>query len=148
MLHFDGDQDFPRPLAEVFAKLGDASFLVSCIPGVESVKESGPDQAICILRPGFSFVRGTLEVTLHVLERVAEKSVRVLAHAKGIGSGNDVEALLNLEPKDAGTHIRWTAEAKNFTGLLRAVPSGLIKGAAQKVIADVWAEVGKKLATA
>jgi carbon monoxide dehydrogenase subunit G len=145
MLQFEGDQDFGRPPALVFAKLGDASFLVSCVPGVESVKEAGPDQAVCVLRPGFSFVRGTLEVTLQVLERVPEKSIRVLAHAKGIGSGNDVEALLKLEPKDAGTHIHWTAEAKNFTGLLRAVPAGLMQGAAQKVIADVWVEVGKKL---
>jgi hypothetical protein len=32
----------------------------------------------------------------------------------------------------------WRAEVKSLGGLLKMVPSGLIRGAAQKVIEDVW----------
>jgi carbon monoxide dehydrogenase subunit G len=83
-----------------------------------------------------------------VLERTPDSVLRLLAHAKGIGSGNDVEAVLTLAPQDGSTRLHWSAEAKNFTGLLKMVPAGLMQGAAQKVIADVWETVKRKLANA
>src|SRR5581483_1568715 len=101
MLHFEGDNDFPQPPSEIRARLSDARFLVECIPGVESLREASPTRAVCILRPGFSFVRGTLEITLQVSDAVADASLRVLAHSKGIGSSNDVETTLTLSPQDA-----------------------------------------------
>lgn len=145
MLHFEGDQDIPQPPAVVFAKLGDARFLVDCIPGVETVTKAEADEAICAVRPGLSFVGGTLEVTMKVLERTPDTSLKILAHAKGIGSGNDVEATMTLTPQEGGTRLHWSADAKNFTGLLKMVPAGLMQGAAQKVIADVWETVKQKL---
>lgn len=146
MLHFEGDTDFPRPPADVFAKLSDARFLVSCIPGVEGVKKSEPAEAVCTLRPGFSFVRGTLEITMQVLEVSAPTKIRVTAHGKGIGSSNDVEGVLDLAEHEVGTRVHWTADITNLGGLLKAVPQGLLKGAAQKVIADVWESVKQKVA--
>jgi carbon monoxide dehydrogenase subunit G len=141
MLHFEGTRDFARPPADVWTKLSDARFLVQCIPGVESVAQAEPDKAVCVLRPGFAFVRGTLELTLQVVDRVAGTSARVLVHSKGIGTTSDVEAFLAVAPKDAGTHLQWTADVKQLGGLLKAVPQGLIKASAQKVIADAWATV-------
>jgi carbon monoxide dehydrogenase subunit G len=146
MLHFEGTKDLPQPAAEVWAKLRDARFLVQCIPGVESVSESQPDRAACVLRPGFAFVRGTLELTLQVEEAEAGKTARVLLHSKGIGTTSDVEAAYTVEPRDGGTHLSWTADVKELGGLLKAVPPGLVKAAAQKVIGDAWTAVEVKLA--
>jgi carbon monoxide dehydrogenase subunit G len=145
MLHFEGTRDFARPPADVWAKLTDARFLVDCIPGVESVTRAEPDQAVCVLRPGFAFVRGTLELTLQVVDRVPDTSCRVLAHSKGIGTTSEVEALLRIAPKDGSTQLLWTADIKQLGGLLKAVPHGLIKASAQKVIADAWTAVDAKL---
>jgi len=146
MLHFEGDTDFPQPPAAVFAKLSDARFLVQCIPGVEQVNTSEPAESICILRPGFSFVRGTLEITVQIVEATDASKIRALAHGKGIGSSNDVEAVLLLAPQDGGTRVHWTADVTNLGGLLKAIPQGLLRGAAQKVIADVWESIRVKLA--
>lgn len=146
MLHFEGDKDFPRPPAELWTKLSDARFLVQCVPGVETVAQAEPAQAVWILRPGLSFMRGTLEITLTIIEAVPETSVRVLAHSKGIGSTSTVEAVLSFAPQVNGTQIHWTADLKELGGLLKAVPQGLLKASAQKVIADVWTEVEAKLA--
>jgi carbon monoxide dehydrogenase subunit G len=148
MMQFEGDKEFPQSLPTVWAKLSDARFLVQCIPGSESVKEAEEKKAVCVLRPGFAFVRGTLEVTLQIVEAVTDKSVKLALQSKGIGSSSDVEALLTLEPKDAGTKLHWNAEVKRLGGLLKAVPKGLIRGAAQKVITDVWAAVETRLASA
>jgi carbon monoxide dehydrogenase subunit G len=145
MLHFEGTKDLPQPAAEVWGKLRDARFLVQCIPGVESVAESGTDRAVCTLRPGFSFVRGTLELTLTVAEVEPGKTARLLLHSKGIGTTSDVEAAYTVEPRDGDTHLSWTADIKELGGLLKAVPQGLIKAAAQKVIGDAWAAVEAKL---
>jgi carbon monoxide dehydrogenase subunit G len=119
--------------------------LAQCIPDVESVTEVAPERAVLVLRPGFSFVRGTLDLTLTVPEAVSPESARYLAASKGIGSSADVQAVLQFTPEGPGTRVRWTAEVKALGGLLKMVPQGLIRGAAQKVIGDVWAAVEAKL---
>jgi carbon monoxide dehydrogenase subunit G len=145
MLHFEGDKDFPQAPAELWSKLSDARFLAESIPDVQSVTQAEAQAAALTVRPGFSFVRGTLDVTLRVAEPVEASSVRLLAHSKGIGSSSDVEATLKFAPQGGGTQVHWVVEVKQLGGLLKAVPQGLIKASAQKVIGDVWASVEKRL---
>ncbi len=145
MIHFEGEKDFPQPPAELWTKLSDVRFLVQCLPDVESVAAMGPDYARIVLRPGFSFVRGTLEATLHVVDTVAPTAARYTIVNKGIGSSADVGATVTLAPLDTGTRVHWTAEVKALGGLLKMVPSGLIRGAAQKVVNDTWNAVEAKL---
>ncbi len=147
MLHFEGDKDFPQPPRDLWDKLHDARFLVRCVPDVQSVARSEPGEAVFTLRPGFSFVRGTLDVTLKVAEAVEASSVRLEAASKGIGSSSTLRAALALAPEGAGTRVHWTVDVTELGGLLKAVPRGLIQAAAQKVIGDVWASVDGQLAT-
>jgi carbon monoxide dehydrogenase subunit G len=145
MLHFEGDKDLTAPVSDVCAKLSDAGFLVECIPGVESVSQAQAKQALCVIRPGFSFVRGTLEVTLRVMEAVPATSTRLAIHSKGIGTTSDVDVVLTYASQDSTTRVNWVADITQLGGLLKAVPQGLIKGAAQKVIAEVWAAVEARI---
>src|SRR5437763_14844136 len=103
MLRFEGDKDFPHPPAELWARLTDARFLVQCIPDVDSVSEALPDRATLVLRPGFAFVRGTLDMTLRVVDGVAPTSARLLLHSKGIGSSSDVRS----EERRVGKECRY-----------------------------------------
>ena len=146
MVRFDGEKDFPQAPAELWAKLTDAHFLVQCIPDVESVKELEANRAVMVLRPGFSFVRGTLDLTMEVVDAVAPSSARLLLRAKGMGSSSDVEATLALAPQGEGTRVHWAVEVKALGGLLKPVPQGLIRGAAQKVVEDAWAAAEARLA--
>jgi carbon monoxide dehydrogenase subunit G len=145
MLRFEGDRRFALPLAVVFEKLGDARFLTTCIPGVETVSHVDADRASCLLRPGFSFARGTLDLVLTIAERVAPTSLRISLQSKGIGSSSDVETNLTLCPTETGTRLTWVAEVKSLGGLLKAVPQGLITASAQKVIGDALNAVEEKL---
>src|SRR5579884_864859 len=122
MVRFEGDREFPLSMDTLWARLTDAHFLVQCIPDVESVQQLQTDQAVLVLRPGFAFVRGTLEVTLRVVEDVPPISARVLLLSRGIGSSSHVEALLELNPQGEGTRIHWVAEVKELGGLLKMVP--------------------------
>lgn len=145
MMIFEGDRDYSLPVADLFAKLSDATFLVQCIPDSTSSGTADKKKATCTVRPGFAFIRGSLDVSLEVADIVENQSIRLLLGSKGIGSSSDVESLVTFTPQETGTHIHWKAEVKRLGGLLRAVPSGLIRGAAQKVIEDMWAEVQKKV---
>lgn len=146
MLQFEGSKDFPRHApAELWTKLSDARFLVQCIPDVHEVKQQTAEQAVCVLRPGLAFVRGTLELTLRIAEATSPTSVRLSLATKGIGTTSEVEVVLALTPQESGSRVNWTAEVKSLGGLLKAVPQGLIRGAAQKVINDAWASVESHL---
>jgi len=145
MLRFEGDREFRQPPAAVFAKLSDARFLVSCVPDVDSVAHADASAATLTIRPGFAFIRGTLELALQIADRVEPTDLKVLLHSKGIGSSSDVEAALHLTAEGEGTKVHWVAEVRQLGGLLKLVPSGLIRGAAAKVIEDVWKNVEARM---
>jgi carbon monoxide dehydrogenase subunit G len=145
MVRLEGDKDFAFSPATVWEKLSDARFLVQCVPGVEDVTHSDKSNAQCVLRPGFAFVRGTLELTFEVVEVAPPTSARLTLHSKGIGSSSEVETNLALAPAAGGTRVHWIAEIRTLGGLLKAVPQGLIRASAQKVIADALAAVEQKM---
>src|SRR5260370_19292715 len=98
MLRFEGDREFTQTPADLFAKLPDARLLVTWIPDVESVAAQEADRGVLTLRPSLAFVRGTLEVTLQVVEKTPATAARMLLTSKGIGSSSTVEATLTLAP--------------------------------------------------
>jgi carbon monoxide dehydrogenase subunit G len=145
MLQFSGERDLTRPPAEVWAKLRDLQFLVSCIPDVEPGAQVGQDSARLTIRPGFSFVRGKLDATIQFAEAVEGEKLRYVVVSKGVGNSSEIVTELQLAPKGQGTRVQWSAEVTQLGGLLKAVPRGLIQATAQKVIADVWASITKQL---
>jgi carbon monoxide dehydrogenase subunit G len=145
MIQFEGDRDFavlPPLLSE---KLSDARFLVKCIPDVQSVSKAEASEAVCTIRPGFAFVRGTVVLTIRVAESVPGQSVKLVLLSKGMGNSSTVEALLTLTPRETGSRVHWQATITEMGGLLKLVPQGLIRGAAQKVIGDAWNAVETQL---
>jgi carbon monoxide dehydrogenase subunit G len=148
MMRFEGDRNIPYEPAEVFPKFRDVSFLVQCVPDSTPIVEATRDRAECRVRPGFAFIRGTMDVTLQVVQAVEPKTVQLLINSKGIGSSADVDVFLTLDSREQGTHLHWIAEVKQLGGLLKAVPSGLIRGAAQKTIDELWRRVTNKICAA
>ena len=145
MLHFEGERDFPLSPSELWAKLRDARFLVTCIPDATIKGEPQRDKAVCTVRPGFAFVGGTLDTTIEILAGNEPTNLRFLLSSKGIGTSSEVESTLTISAAGIGSHVHWVAEVTRLGGLLKAVPSGLISGAARKTIDDVWAGIGQKL---
>jgi carbon monoxide dehydrogenase subunit G len=145
MLRFEGVREFHAVQAELFEKLTDARFLVSCVPDVDLVRLQQKDRANFVIRPGLAFVRGTLDVEMMFTEIQAPTQAQVTLHSKGIGATSEVVATLVFASTDTLTQVTWTAEVKNLTGLLKLVPTGLIRGAAEKVINDAWDRIEKKL---
>ena len=144
-LRFEGERRLSLPPDQLWPKLRDAAFLVHCIPDATVQGQLGRDRAQCSVRPGFSFARGSLDVTIQILDAQQPNSVTFALISKGVGSSSEVESALTLTATDAGSTVHWVAEVKSLGGLLKMVPSGLVRGAAQKVIEDVWNGIEKAL---
>lgn len=145
MVHLEGDKDFPRSPSDTWAKVSDCRFLAECVPGMVSIKDASAESAVVVLKPGFSFVRGTLEVTLRRLEATPETALRYEILGKGIGSSSTVDATLTLAAPESGTRVHWVADVTNLGGLLKAIPQGLVKASAERVILDTWTAIEAKL---
>lgn len=146
MLHFEGERTFGLPVETLWARLRDAAFLAESVP--DGAVEGTPtrDRAAVTVRPELAFARGTLDVTLEVVAAEEPSSVRVRVTGKGVGSSSVVEASLRLRPEGAGSSVAWSADVQSLGGLLKMVPPGLIRGAAHKVIDDVWNGIASRLA--
>jgi carbon monoxide dehydrogenase subunit G len=146
MQPFDGERTFNLGPDQLWPKLRDMAFLATCIPDASVHQGATRDRAAANVKPGFSFMRGSLDVTAEVIDAKEPTSLKYRLTSKGIGSSSVVETALTLTPHEQGTKIVYRAEVTSLGGLLKMVPSGLIRGAAQQVIEDVWTGVTKKIA--
>ncbi len=145
MIHFEGTQSFPQPVAEVAAKLGDAGFLAHCVPEAE-VSQALPDRAVGKVKPKLSFLTGGLTIEADVTAREPGKSVSYQLISKVIGASSTITAKLDFtEAESGGTTVNWHGDLTALTGLLKMVPKGLMEASAKKVIDEMWESVGKKL---
>jgi carbon monoxide dehydrogenase subunit G len=143
-MQFSGEQRFAMPLDAIWSRLSDARFLVDCLTDVTVLRRE-TDVATWKLKPAFSFVTGSLDTTLTLSNRQHPVSQIATVFSKGIGATTTVVVRLEFAATDTGCRVQWQAEITALTGLLKAVPKGLIQAAAAKVIADVWAAVARRL---
>ena len=145
MQPFAGERIFALPPEHLWPKLRDAGYLVQCIPDGTPREGATRDRAVCAVQPGFSFMRGSLDVTIEVVGGTEPTTLQFKLISKGIGSSSEVGSSLTISKHEQGSKIDWQAELTKLTGLLKMVPAGLIRGAANKVIEDVWTGVAAKL---
>jgi carbon monoxide dehydrogenase subunit G len=145
MVHLEGEKLLSLAPAALWAKLTDLNFLVTCIPDVGRVVEVKDRTAVVTVQPGFSFVRGEIQLTLEKLEESPPDSARFLFKTKGIGSSSEVETAFTIAGTQEGSKLHWTADLKQVGGLLKAAPQGLLQAAAQKVMNDLWTRLEARL---
>jgi carbon monoxide dehydrogenase subunit G len=147
-IEFGGEEQFASTPEKLYALLTDLDAMRHTIPDLVSAEMVDPDTMKCVVRPGFSFLRGTMRLTIALVDREPPTSATMRVAAQGIGVGMTVASRLNIEPVGAGSLLRWTASVEELKGLIAAVSPGLITAAADQVIKHAWNEVRKKLGEA
>src|SRR5262245_21921482 len=109
MLQLKGEETIEHPPESLWQSLVKPEFLCQCFPGVDRVVRSDERSATVVVRPGFSFIRGTLDVSFEFAETDPPRSARVLIHIRGIGSSAELETRLQVAPADGGTRVTWIA---------------------------------------
>lgn len=153
MMRLEGDELIELSREQLWQSLVDMDFLARCVPDLDRVVCSEPERLVCRVKPGFAFLRGSLEVTFEVTDRQPPESAQMQVRSKGIGS--TVSVALNFRLEDAGkgeegptsaTRLHWTAEIGELGGLLKPVSPDLIQAAARRIVVQIWSNVRKQLA--
>jgi carbon monoxide dehydrogenase subunit G len=138
-MKFSGSEHFEYPIETVFDEITDLNVTAKTLPGIEKVERVDSKHLECRVRPKFSFLTGSMQMTFDILETNRPSSARMRVIGKGIGASLAIETSIHLTAEDAGTRLDWESEVTQMTGLVKALSHTLIEGAARKVVADSWA---------
>lgn len=136
---FSGEESFAAHPDRTFAALIDPDVLARCIPDLVSSQRVDDRTLQCTIKPGFSFIRAKMKMTV-VLDDVdaAGRSATINIASKGIGASMKVQCRLVVHEHDGASRVAWEANVVELGGLIAAVSPALIRGAADKVIHDGW----------
>ncbi len=144
-LTFGGQEMFASAPTRLFQLLTDVDSMARVIPDLAS-SEKLSDRAIrCVVRPGFSFLRGTLNLDLNLSDVQPDSRARMTVDASGIGVNMTVVSELEVQPQDQGSVLHWSATIPQMRGLVATLSPALIRAAADQVIRHTWSLVREEL---
>jgi len=147
---FVGETTLPYPTETVRDALVNLEQVAARMPDVTKVDRVDDRTLKLVVKPGFSFIRGTLRVTMTIDETEPGTRLVQTAKSEGIGMSMTIESTITLEPAADGaeTKASWDAKVVERKGLVSAVGPSLIQAAANKVLEDGWNAVRTTLAEA
>lgn|SRR5579862_3148008 len=145
-MNLSGTEHFDAPVERVFDQITNLEFTAKTLPGVERVEKLEPKHLECRVKPGFSFLTGSMQMTFDVLEAERPTSAKMRVKGKGIGASVTIETSVHLTAEGTGTRLDWSSEVTELGGLIKAVSRALIEGAAKKIVSDSWGTFRKHLA--
>lgn len=146
VMEFGGEERFDVPPERLFTVMTDFDVLPSVIPDLQSHERVDERTMRCVIRPGFSFLRGTMKVLFHLAESKAPETALTRVEASGIGAGLKMETRMWIEPAEGGSALRWDAQVLELKGLVSAISPTLLRAAADQVIRHTWDRVRERLA--
>jgi carbon monoxide dehydrogenase subunit G len=144
-IEFGGEERFAASAERVYALVTDLGAMAETIPDLVSAEKADARTLKCVVRPGFSFLRGTLRMAIALGECQPPDQAAMNVEAQGIGLSMRVASQLQVAREGDGSRLEWTARVEELRGLIAAVSPGLIRAAADQVIRHTWNEVRKKL---
>jgi carbon monoxide dehydrogenase subunit G len=142
---FGGQERFSASPEKLFELLTNLDAMTGTIPDLVSSEKVDERTMKCVVRPGFSFLRGTMRLTIVLSDAIKPSSAAMSVAAQGIGSSMNVVSQLEISPEENGSRLDWTASIQERKGLISAVSPGLIKAAADQVIRHAWGQVRQQL---
>jgi carbon monoxide dehydrogenase subunit G len=134
-MRFVGQETFSQPQGEIWDKVSDLQFMAQLMDS---------DQLLCRVKPKFAFLAGSLQLRFTVLERDPPNHLKMSIVGKKIGAGLTLEVTISLA-MDPLTCLTWEGEVQRRTGLLKPIGNSLIQGAAENIIATLWASFRQAL---
>ncbi len=140
-----GEERFAAAPETLYALLTDLDAMASTIPDLVSSEKVDPRTLKCVVRPGFSFLRGRMKLTIVLGQCQQPESAAMRVAAQSIGVSMNVSAELKISADGAGSRLNWTAKIDELQGLIAAVSPSLIQAAADQIIRHAWSQVRRRL---
>lgn len=142
---FGGQERFQAVPAALFAELTDLDRMAATIPDLVSSEKIDDRTLKCVVKPGFSFLRGTLKLTISLTSLEPPSHAAMTIDAQGIGAAMQIVSEMAVSPEGAGSRLDWNARLESARGLLASVPGGLVKAAADQLVRQTWQRVRERL---
>jgi len=144
-MQMTGQRLLPVPPQQAWNALNDPQMLKACIPGCESVTETGPNQYEVLMAARIGPVSAKFKGKL-VQSDIVEPQSYTLAFdgqggVAGFGKG---KAEVRLDAAEGGTQLNYTATAQ-VGGKIAQIGSRLVDAAAAKIADEFFAAFEKKL---
>jgi len=137
----------PADRERVFAALVNPAILQRCIPGCESLTETGPDAYAATLKVGVAGLKGSYTGKAAIANRQPPESLTLNVDGKGGPGFLRGSAALALTSVPEGTRVVCDADVQ-VGGMIAAVGSRLIEAAARKLADDFFRQLAAELARA
>ncbi len=140
-MKFEGTFATHARIEKVWATFFDPHGMEPCVPDLELLEIFDPMHHRLVFKAGVSFMKGTFDVDVRMLDVAMPNHARVKAHGKGQGSGVDVDATIDLNETPEGTEMHWRA-AVHIVGKLANVGTRLLESTVEKRV-DEFFECGR-----
>jgi carbon monoxide dehydrogenase subunit G len=144
-LEFHGTEQFAVTPQRLFAVVTDLDALAASIPDLVSSERVDERSLRCVVRPGFSFLRGSLKLHLRLDDLQPPETAKMLVDSQGIGVTMRAESQLRITPESAGSRLDWETRVVEMKGLIASVSPGLIQAAANQVTKTAWQKFRERL---
>jgi len=137
-MEMTGEQLIPLPQDATWKALNDTAVLKDCIPGCESIEQTGDNEYQIVMTARVGPVSAKFKGKMTLCDITPPTSYRIMFEGQGGVAGfAKGEASVNLSPQDSGTRLAYAAKAM-IGGKLAQVGSRLIDGVAKKIAGDFF----------
>lgn len=137
-MEMTGEQLIPQSQDVTWKALNDTDILKACIPGCESIEQTGDNEYQLVMTARVGPVSAKFKGQMKLLDIVAPQSYRLVFEGQGGVAGfAKGEASVNLSPQEGGTKLAYAAKAM-IGGKLAQVGSRLIDGVAKKIAGEFF----------
>ncbi len=137
-MEMTGEQLIPQSQDVTWKALNDTEVLKACIPGCESIEQTGDNEYQLVMIAKVGPVNAKFKGKMTLSDIVAPTSYRLAFEGQGGVAGfAKGEATVNLTPQEGGTKLAYAATAM-IGGKLAQVGSRLIDGVAKKIAGEFF----------
>lgn len=137
-MEMTGEQLIPQSQDVTWKALNDTAILKACIPGCESIEQTGDNEYQLVMLAKVGPVSAKFKGKMTLSDIVPPQSYRLAFEGQGGVAGfAKGEASVHLSPQDDGTKLAYAANAM-IGGKLAQVGSRLIDGVAKKIAGEFF----------
>lgn len=146
-MEMTGEQFIPQSQDVTWKALNDTAVLKACIPGCESIEQTGDNEYQLVMIAKVGPVSAKFKGKMTLSDIVAPQSYRLAFEGQGGVAGfAKGEASVHLSAQDGGTKLAYAANAM-IGGKLAQVGSRLIDGVAKKIAGEFFTAFNTQVST-
>lgn len=142
---FGGEERFSASPERLYHLLTDLDTLADSIPNLVSAERPDARTLKCVVRPGFSFLRGTLKMSIELSDATPPSRATMHVGAQGIGVMLRLRSSFEIFAEGGGSLLKWQATIEQMTGLIATISPALVRAAAEQTVHHAWQQVRARL---